>query len=163
MRTSLLGALANKHRTRIAPIYRRLRTEVKDRGRTQTALVVTRERGEGKRPLVATFGGISLAWKRDVILSDRPPAVYGSGRSEIVQRLLAQRCEHCGSEDGPFEVHHVRRLADLDRPGRKERPLWVKRMAARHRKTLVVCDRCHQDIHRDRSGWRERTRHWKAG
>jgi len=163
MRTSLLGTLANKHRTRIAPIYRRLRTEVKDRGRTQTALVVTRERGEGKRPLVATFGGISLAWKRDVILSDRPPAVYGSGRSEIVQRLLAQRCEHCGSEDGPFEVHHVRRLADLDRPGRRERPLWVKRMAARRRKTLVVCDRCHQDIHRDRSGWRERTRYWKAG
>jgi hypothetical protein len=104
MRTSLLGTLANKHKTRIAPIYRRLRTEVKDRGRTQ-------ERGEGKRPLVATFGGISLAWKRDVILSDRPPAVYGSGRSEIVQCLLAQRCEHCGSEDGPFEVHHVRRLA----------------------------------------------------
>jgi len=137
--------------------------EVKDRGRTQTALVVTRERGEGKRSLVATFGGISLAWKRDVIVSDRPPAVYGSGRSEIVQRLLAQRCEHCGSEDGPFEVHHVRRLADLDRPGRRERPLWVKRMAARQRKTLVVCDRCHQDIHRDRSGWRERTRYWKAG
>jgi hypothetical protein len=158
MRTSLLGTLANKHRTRIAPIYRRLRTEMKDRGRTQTALVVTRERGEDKRPLVATFGGISLAWKRGVILSDRPPAVYGSGRSEIVQRLLAQRCEHCGSEDGPFEVHHVRRLADLDRPGRRERPLWVKRMAARRRKTLVVCDRCHQDIHRDRSGWRERTR-----
>src|SRR5215212_459567 len=163
MRTSLLGTLANKHRTRIAPIYRRLRTEVKARGRTQTALVVTRERGEGKRPLVATFGGISLAWKRDVILSDRPPAVYGSGRSEIVQRLLAQRCEHCGSEDGPFEVHHVRRLADLDRPGRRERPLWAKRIAARQRKTLVVCDRCHQDIHRDRSGWRERTRYWKAG
>src|SRR3954471_16501636 len=61
MRTSLLGTLANKHRTRIAPIYRRLRTEVKDRGRTQ-------ERGKGKRPLVATFGGISLVWKRDVIL-----------------------------------------------------------------------------------------------
>jgi predicted metal-binding protein len=41
--------------------------------------------------------------------------------------------------------------------------LWVKRMASRRRKTLVVCTRCHQDIHRDRSGWRERIRHWKAG
>ena len=50
MRTSLLGTLANKHKTRIAPIYRRMRTEVKDRGRTQTALAVTRERGEGKKP-----------------------------------------------------------------------------------------------------------------
>jgi group II intron reverse transcriptase/maturase len=163
MRTSLLGTLANKHKTRIAPIYRRLRTEVKDRGRPQTALAVTRERGEGKKPLVATFGGISLAWKKGAILSDRPLAIYSSVRSEIVQRLLAQKCEYCGSEEGPFEVHHVRRLADLDRPGRKERPLWVKRMASRRRKTLVVCDRCHQDIHRNRSGWRERTRHWKAG
>ncbi len=53
MRTSLLGTLANKHKTRIAPIYRRLRTEVKDRGRPQTALVVKRERGEGIKTLVA--------------------------------------------------------------------------------------------------------------
>jgi group II intron reverse transcriptase/maturase len=41
MRTSLLGTLANKHKTRTGPILRRLRTEVKDRGRRQTALVVT--------------------------------------------------------------------------------------------------------------------------
>jgi group II intron reverse transcriptase/maturase len=163
MRTSLLGTLANKHKTKIAPIYRRLRMEVEDRGRTQTALVVTRERGEGQKPLVAMFGGISLAWKEDAILSDRPPRVYSGVRSEVVQRLLAQKCEHCGSEEGPFEVHHVRRLADLDRPGRNDQPLWVKRMASRRRKTLVVCTRCHQDIHRDRSGWRERIRHWKAG
>lgn len=163
MRISLLGTLANKHKTRIAPIYRQLRTKVTDRGRTQTALVVKRERGEGKPPLVATFGGISLAWKKEAILTDRPPAVFASVRSEIVQRLLAQKCESCGTEDGPFEVHHIRRLADLDRPGRRERPLWVKRMASRRRKTLVVCARCHHDIHRDRSGWRERMRHWKAG
>jgi hypothetical protein len=36
-------------------------------------------------------------------------------------------------------------------------------MAARHRKTLVTCVRCHHEIHRERSGWREKTRHWKAG
>jgi len=163
MRTSLLGTLANKHKTRTGPILRRLRTEVKDRGRRQTALVVTRERGEGKKPLTAMFGGISLAWKKDAVLNDRPPAVYSSVRSEIVQRLLAQTCENCGSEDGPFEVHHIRRLADLDRSGQTERPTWVKRMVSRRRKTLVVCNRCHQDIHRDRSRWHERTEHWKAG
>jgi group II intron reverse transcriptase/maturase len=163
MCTSLLGTLANKHKTRIAPIYRRLRVQVKDRGHTVTALVITRERGEGKSPLVAVFGGISLAWMKEVtILKDRPPVVFGT-RSEVVQRLLTQKCERCGTKNGPFEVHHVRRLADLDRPGRRERPTWVKRMAARRRKTLVVCDRCHQDIHRDRSGWRESMRHWKAG
>jgi len=163
MRTSLLGTLANKHKTRVAPISRRLRMAVKDRGRPQTALAVTRERGEGKKPLVAMFGGISLATKKDATLRDRPLVVYSSVRSEIVQRLLAQKCENCGSEDGPLEIHHVRRLADLDRPGQTEQPTWVKRMASRRRKTLVVCDRCHQDIHRDRSGWQKRMRHWRAG
>jgi hypothetical protein len=163
MQTSLLGTIANKHKTTIAAVYRRMRWEVKDRGRFQTALAVTRERGEGKEPLVAMFGGISLAWKKDAILSDCPPAIYNGIRSEIVQRLLAQKCENCGTEEGPFEVHHIRRLADLDRPGRAEQPPWVKRMASRHRKTLVVCDRCHQTIHSDRSGWCERARHWKAG
>ena len=139
-----------------------MRTMVKDRGHTLKALVVEKPRGEGKKPLVAMFGGISLAWNKHVLVNDRPKQVY-SGRSEVVQRLLAEVCELCGSVDGPFEVHHIRRLADLDRPGKKEKPLWVKRMASRQRKTLVTCTRCHQDIHRDRSGWREKTRHWKAG
>ena len=68
------------------------------------------------------FGGISLAWKKDAILNDRPPVVYNSVRSEIVQRLLAQKCENCGSEDGPFEVHHVRRLVIwIDRDKRSDR------------------------------------------
>jgi hypothetical protein len=40
----------------------------------------------------------------------------------------------------------VRALKDLQRHGRAERPEWVKRMAARRRKTLVVCRRCHVDI-----------------
>jgi hypothetical protein len=67
----------------------------------------------------------------------------------VVQRLLARACELCGAE-GDCQVHHVRKLADLNRPGRGEKPLWVKRMAARRRKTLVVCQQCHEAIHRER-------------
>jgi len=162
MQTSLLGTLANKHKTKVGKIRRRMRKMVRDRGHTLKALVVEKPRGDRKKPLVAMFGGISLAWNKHVLVLDRPKQVY-SGRSDVVQRLLAEICELCGSVDGPFEVHHVRRLADLDRPGQKEKPLWVKRMASRQRKTLVTCLRCHQDIHRDRSGWREKTKHWKAG
>jgi hypothetical protein len=33
---------------------------------------------------------------------------------------------------------------------REREPLWVKRMAARHHKTLVVCQECHEAIHRER-------------
>jgi hypothetical protein len=53
--------------------------------------------------------------------------------------MLAQECEVCGATVGPFQVHHVRRLSELDQPGRKEKPLWVKLMASRRRNTLVVC------------------------
>ena len=31
-----------------------------------------------------------------------------------------------------------------------ERPLWERRMAARRRKTLAVCHRCHTGIHHGR-------------
>jgi hypothetical protein len=162
IQTSLLGTLANKHKTKVGKIRRRMRKMVRDRGHTLKAPVAEKPRDDGKKPLVAMFGGISLAWNKHVLVSDRPKQVY-SGRSDVVQRLLAEVCELCGLVDGPFEVHHIRRLADLDRPGQREKPLWVKRMASRQHKTLVTCLRCQQDIHRDRSGWREKTRHWKAG
>jgi hypothetical protein len=163
MRASLLGTLANKHQTTSRKLARRLRVEVRDRGRTITALRLTKERGDGKKSLVAMFGGISLTWRKDTITDDSPRKVYNGLHSEVVGRLLAQECELCGTTDGPFEVHHVRKLSDLDRPGQREKPLWVKRMASRRRKTLVTCSRCHQDIHRDRSGWRKKNKHWKAG
>ncbi len=61
-------------------------------------------------------------------------------------RVLADYCELCGSTEC-VEVHHIRKLADLKGPGRKEKPEWMKRMAARRRKTLVVCRQCHENIH----------------
>jgi hypothetical protein len=51
-------------------------------------------------------------------------------------------------------VHHIRRLADLHKPGRKEKPLWVQRMVAYRRKTLVTCRACHEALHCERPGRR---------
>lgn len=85
--------------------------------------------------------------QKEATLTDRPEEIY-SCRSEVVQRLLARECELCDSKV-PCEVHHIRKLADLRRPGQREKPLWVRRMAARRRKTLVVCQECHEQIHRD--------------
>ncbi|MFI7643977.1 hypothetical protein [Nonomuraea sp. NPDC049400] len=51
----------------------------------------------------------------------------------------------CKADDG-ISVHHVRRLADLTRPGRPQ-PAWAELMARRRRKTLVVCRTCHDSIH----------------
>src|SRR4051812_45582728 len=115
---------------------------------TQKVLEVVVERGEKKKPLVARFGGIELRWQKGAILDEQPREVFGT-RSEVVQRLLAKKCELCGAE-GSCQVHHVRKLADLNQPGRSEKSPWVKRMAARHRKTLVVCRSCHEAIHSER-------------
>lgn len=150
MEVSLVKTLADKFRTTASRIYQKYRRTIPTPNGTQKVLVVTVDRGEAKKPLVAVFGGIELRWQKQATLEDRPTMVYSGLRSEVVQRLLAQKCELCEAVEGPFQVHHVRKLADLDRPGQGEKPPWVKKMASRRRKTLVVCQRCHEDIHRER-------------
>jgi hypothetical protein len=69
--------------------------------------------------------------------------------NELVHRLLAGKCELCQARHG-LQVHHLRKLADLHRPGQPDRPPWVVQMARRKRKTLVACSACHHDIHAGR-------------
>lgn len=74
------------------------------------------------------------------------PTCHTPWAVELLQRLLADRCELCGSRVR-VQVHHVRGLKDLRRRGRAQKPEWARTMSARRRKTLVVCERCHKDIH----------------
>ena len=104
------------------------------------------DRGPDKTPLITHFGGVSLKWNKWVAISDTKTIPIWSGRSEVVERLLAQQCELCGSNH-TIEVHHIRKLADLQRKGQKDKRQWVQKMVARRRKTLVVCQKCHNDIH----------------
>jgi hypothetical protein len=148
MGLSLVKTLANKFRMSARQVRRKYQKTIETPHGTHKVLEVVVERGGKKKPLVARFGGIELRWQKHTMLDDRPREVY-SVRSEVVQRLLAEECELCGAT-GNCQVHHVRKLADLDQPGRSEKPFWVKRMAARRRKTLVVCQACHEAIHRER-------------
>jgi hypothetical protein len=100
---------------------------------------------DGRPPLVARFGGIPLVRQPQAVLRDTP-APQDVPRAEILKRLLANACELCGSTEH-VEVHHLRKLADLDKRGRGNKPHWMKVMAARRRKTLVVCRICHDAIH----------------
>lgn len=113
-------------------------------GKTLKCLKVVVSR-TNKKPLIAQWGGISLSHQPHAEINDTPYMVVG-GCTELIKRLLADQCELCGSSDH-IEVHHIRKLADLKRPGRKEKPLWVQIMSARKRKTLVVCRACHNMIH----------------
>ncbi len=83
--------------------------------------------------------------KKNAVLTDRNPPPVAVRRKELVTRLVAGRCELCG-QTGTVNVHHVRKLADLSRPGQPQ-PIWDQLMARRRRKTLVVCAGCHTAIH----------------
>jgi len=150
MERSLTKTLARKYRIRVAQVYRRYRAVLATEHGPRRGLEVTVHRDGKRPPLVAQWGGISLA--RDTTprpLNDNPPRIWSNRRSELVQRLLADACELCGSTE-QVEVHHVRALKDLNPKGRNHLPEWATRMAARHRKTLVVCRACHQDVHAGR-------------
>jgi group II intron reverse transcriptase/maturase len=147
MRGSLLKTLAYNHRSSMQRMQRKYRAEVETPYGRMRCLRVVVERGAAKKPLVAHFGGIPLRRQRKAVLNDQPPKINTDKGSELLMRLLADTCELCGSQHD-CQVHHIRKLADLKRYGRREKPAWVQIMAARRRKTLVVCRACHLAIHR---------------
>ncbi len=149
MQTSLLRTLANKHKVNVRHLYHKYRATTQTPYGPMRCLEIVVERGDSKKPLVARFGGIPLRRQKKAAIVDQSPELIREGRSELLQRLLANECELCGSPVN-CQVHHIRRLADLKTKGRRERPPWVELMAARRRKTLAVCHECHIAIHAGR-------------
>jgi group II intron reverse transcriptase/maturase len=153
MQRSLTKTLAAKLPISVPRVYEQFGTMMETIRGPRRVLVVRIERS-GKLPLVARWGGISLARKLGSALTDKEP-VPMINMTELIQRLLAEECELCGSRDD-VQVHHIKALKNLDKPGRSEMPLWACVMAARRRKTLVVCGTCHWAIH---TGRPTQTRH----
>jgi AI2M/AI1M-like HNH endonuclease len=150
MQASLLRTLARKHRKSLKAMSEKYRATTETPYGTLLCLQVVVERANGKKPLVALFGGIPLRRQERAMLTDLDPDFSqkrGHEPNELIKRLLADTCELCGSHTS-IEVHHIRKLADLKEKGRKEKPRWVQKMAQRRRKTLVVCAACHDTIHR---------------
>ncbi len=143
METSLTKTLASKHKMAVPKVYETYAVKLKVDGKEYKGLQVTVPKPDKrKKPLVVTWGGISLAWDIKAPLDDHPPKIYHTGRTELVQRLLADFCELCGSSKD-VEVHHVQAMRKLhEYPGRPK-PAWIKRMIALKRKTLLLCKRCH--------------------
>jgi len=148
LQTSLLKTLAGKHKTKMSKIIKMY--HVPDQEYTTYRVIVTRPE---KEPLVATFGGMSLRKNPDgmgmngfdlQVAWHRP----ASSRTEAVMHLLYGKCTLCGAKG--VEMHHIRKLADIDRPGRRPKANWERIMAARKRKTIPVCKSCHDDIHAGR-------------
>ena len=147
MEMSLAKTLAGKLQISVPQVFRRYKTTIQTERGPRKVLMVKEER-PGKEPLVTYWGGVSLARDNTATLTDQHPSII-NGRTELVQRLLADTCELCGSTV-KVQVHHIRAMKDLRKKGRAERPAWVVAMAQRRRKTLVVCAPCHTDIHAGR-------------
>jgi hypothetical protein len=124
MLTSLLKTLAGKHDSTVTKVARRHRATIEPPHGPRKCIQVSVPRGDGKKPLVATFGGIPLTRQKNAILRNREPARANTRRKELVHRLLAGRCELCGQAD-KVRVHQIRKLADLTKPGQPQ-PDWMQ-------------------------------------
>lgn len=151
MELALVRTLASKFKTRIKKIYRKYHSTMEVDGFEYKTLAVEvpTERGTsliywGAVPLKVVKVGYDT-------IRDEIPFELKLSRTDLVQRLQANTCELCGSHE-KIQVHHVRKLSNLKHrwAGRKQKPEWVVRMIAIRRKTLVVCHKCHVDIHAGR-------------
>lgn len=69
--------------------------------------------------------------------------MYNNARNSLEMRLKAKVCELCGSTDAQsYQIHHVHKVKDL-----KGKEPWEQCMIAKRRKTLILCNTCHNRIH----------------
>lgn len=136
MRYSMLKTFAGKYRTRISRIIRKYR-KGKD-----FAVEYLQKNGKVGQTLFYNKG-----FCRDTKVGRENPdivarAVENYGSNSLIKRLRANKCEWCGAENVPLEMHHIRKLKDLK--GRKQ---WEIAMIGRKRKTMALCVNCHDKLH----------------
>jgi group II intron reverse transcriptase/maturase len=135
-KSSFLATLARKHRSSMSKENAQLR-----QGKNIEVLANTKE-GKPRRYTLFTLRNWKPPQPKEDV--DKMPitAHLRFGRSTLEQRLTANICESCGKEGGYFEVHHVRKLKDL-----QGKEWWEQVMSYRKRKTMVLCIECHDLLH----------------
>lgn len=144
---SLRKTLANKHRLTIRQSHMKYK-HWSENGSERTHYRVTIERAD-KPPLIAKCGEVPLKTHKPSYINDTIQAYEArwDTRTEIVTRLLRDECELCGAQ-GNIQAHHVNKVSNIRQMwrGRKTKPKWVEFMITRNRKTVMVCQNCHQQI-----------------
>jgi hypothetical protein len=128
---SLIKTLARRHRVSTAKIMRSLW-----RGSDYEVSSVVRGKLRSiklwrLKHLTRTF------WTSPIIDEVTRGAWWVKRPNDLIDRLNARECESCGDRTGPFEMHHLRRVRDLQSGSRT---IW-KRSGMR-RKTIVLCPAC---------------------
>jgi hypothetical protein len=105
MRTLMLRTLATKHRSSVSKMTARHKAKIETPHGPRTCFEATAQR-QGRKPLVARFGGIPLKRNKNTVLFDRAPDPTPHRHREVVQRLLRSVCEICKQPDD-IHVHQV--------------------------------------------------------
>jgi hypothetical protein len=109
METSLLKTFAAKHHSMVSTMAEKHKGKMETPLGSRTCFEAIVERGDGRKPLVARFGGIPLKRQKKAVLRDRVPGQWEVPRpKELVLRLVAGRCEICGQSES-IRVHHIRK------------------------------------------------------
>ncbi len=151
MTIALVKTLASKYKLTSGRVYQNYRGKLQIGDHTYRTLEV--KVPTSKSMVVIRWGATPLKVVRIgyETINDTIGFAREYAKTDLVQRLQANVCELCGSTQN-IEVHHVRKLQNLKQrwAGKKDKPKWVVSLIALQRKSLVVCTKCHVDIHAGR-------------
>jgi len=148
---SLMKTIAQKEKCSIAKVRAKYGVDVPRKVGTGTRKIVGVRYKTKTGEHVMTYFNESLKKLNEpnTEMSDKYCPGFTAGK-QLINRLNANVCELCGTHEGEFEVHHVRKLKDIKDKYKKRGkaiPGWVLEMSRIRRKTLIVCECCHQNIH----------------
>lgn len=148
---SLLKTIAHKEKSTTTQVTAKYGIDVPRKVGTGTRkLVGVRYKTKTGEHVMTYFNeSLKKVDEPNTALSDKYCPDVMTGR-QLINRLNANVCELCGTKEGEFEVHHVRKLKDIkDKYKRhgKAMPGWLLIMSQIRRKTLIVCENCHHSIH----------------
>lgn len=136
MEYSCLKTLANKHKCGISKVLAMFRD-----GKGRWGVPYETKQGMKRRYFAKYTECKGAGNPTDTV--NNLAVVYGYSINTLENRLKTKICELCGTaESEHYEIHHINKLKNL-----KGKQLWEKVMLAKRRKTLVVCKKCHNEIH----------------
>lgn len=136
MQYSMFKTFATKYRTTMRRMIGKLRIG------KNFGVRFTDKKGKTKTRLFYNEGFARKPLQKNAVVDVIPQTVMYSSKTSLMARLSAEQCELCGKTDCEIEIHHVRKLKDLN-----GKSYWERFMIARNRKTLALCLDCHEKLH----------------
>jgi len=127
MKYSMLKTLAAKHQSSVRKIMKKYYHD----GRVQVSY-----QAQNKAKTVSLYED---GFKKQAITLDKTKTTQSQ---ELTIRLKSNRCEWCNKHPTKVSVHQVRKLSTL-----KGDRAWEMKMIQMNRKTLILCNKCHQLLH----------------